>query len=183
MFGIVTSLLFSFFHLKKHHKIERKSYLITCLLFVLYLSIVVVAIVGFPTLSEFFRLRRLGKPIFNSNVLLIPFGQGMDISTLLNIVVFIPLGLFLPLLWRRFEKWLPTFLLAVTLSLTIEVGQLFTLQRLTDVNDLIMNVVGVTLGWLIYKVSGVSFGHEHGLHGNEWLILIPAIFVCSFLFG
>lgn len=183
VFGIVTSLIFSFSYLKKQRSITEKSYLVTSLLFVLYLSVVVVMIVGFPSLSEFVRLYGLGKPIFNANLLLIPFSQGVDISTFLNIVVFIPLGIFLPLLGKRLERAMPTLLLAVAISLTIELGQLFTLYRLTDINDLIMNVLGIMLGWLIYGAFIKPLGSTANSGNNEWLVLILATFVCCFLFG
>ena len=71
-------------------------------------------------------------------------------NALLNVVLFVPLGLFLPLLWREFRSPKCAVLAGLTLSLAIEILQIFTF-RLTDVNDLITNTLGALLGYLLAK--------------------------------
>lgn len=46
---------------------------------------------------------------------------------------------------------MPTFLVGLLFSLLIEIGQIFTMYRQTDVNDLLMNTLGVMIGWVIGK--------------------------------
>ena len=71
------------------------------------------------------------------------------INFLGNIVLFIPFGLCIPLLWKTSTR--KTAFLGFCSSLFIELCQLF-LARGTDVDDLILNTSGVMLGLLIYKI-------------------------------
>ena len=73
-----------------------------------------------------------------------------------NIVVFMPLGAFLPKLFVRCRKLLTVALLSLELSFVIEVTQLVTRVGSFDVDDLLLNTIGGILGYLIYRiVSGV----------------------------
>lgn len=65
-----------------------------------------------------------------------------------NIGIFIPVGFFVPLLWRR-SGFLKSTLIGFGISLTIELFQL-TLPRVTDIDDLWMNTLGTIIGFLIY---------------------------------
>lgn len=71
------------------------------------------------------------------------------INFLGNIILFIPFGLMIPLLWKTSAP--KTLLIGFCSSLFIEVCQLF-LTRGTDVDDLILNTTGVLLGVMAYKV-------------------------------
>lgn len=68
-------------------------------------------------------------------------------NSILNVLLFVPLGLMLPLLWRKFRTVKSTVLFGFLMSLAIEVLQIFTF-RATDVNDLITNTLGTLLGCL-----------------------------------
>lgn len=72
------------------------------------------------------------------------------INFLGNIVMFIPIGLFLPLLWHNvsFKK---TVLIGFSSSLFIEISQL-ALARSTDIDDLWINTLGVVIGYLLYML-------------------------------
>lgn len=72
-------------------------------------------------------------------------------STVLNIAMFLPLGIGLPLLWKKYGSFSKTVIFGLLTSFGIEVAQLFT-YRTTDINDLITNVAGTALGYLVYKV-------------------------------
>ena len=69
-----------------------------------------------------------------------------------NIGMFLPIGFLLPLLWRRFENILWTVFVCFGISFFIETTQLF-LPRGTDVDDLIMNTLGGTIGFFLYFIS------------------------------
>ncbi|MGI1659278.1 MAG: VanZ family protein [Desulfitobacterium sp.] len=69
-----------------------------------------------------------------------------------NIVLFIPLGLMLPCIWNRYEVLWRTALSGLTLSLLIELSQLFN-SRITDIDDLLMNTLGAVIGWLIFRLQ------------------------------
>ena len=64
-----------------------------------------------------------------------------------NIGIFIPMGFFIPLLWRRTCK--QTVAITFLVSLTIELCQL-TQVRCSDIDDLWMNTLGGLIGWFLY---------------------------------
>ena len=69
-------------------------------------------------------------------------------ATLLNIVLFLPLGLLSVILWKPFQKVKYNLTLGFFITLSIEILQLFTF-RATDVNDLITNTFGCLIGWFL----------------------------------
>lgn len=125
-------------------------------LFMLYLVISLKDIVGFPALSDLERRIISGRAIFEPVLNFIPFRSGVEISSILNIIFFIPFGFLLPTLWMEFRKLLPTVFTGFIFSLIIEIGQLFTI-RVTDVDDLIMNTLGTILGFIIFKIFSKIF--------------------------
>src|SRR6267154_2948988 len=65
-----------------------------------------------------------------------------------NILLFFPLGILLPLIWWRLRFW-TGILIATALSSSIELVQYFSrtwINRTADVNDVILNVLGASLG-------------------------------------
>ena len=86
------------------------------------------------------------------NINLLPFWDitsGMKaylINSGLNILLFIPLGFILPLLWKEFRSRRTMCLTGFLLSLGIELAQLLN-YRISDVDDLIMNTLGAFLGY------------------------------------
>lgn len=69
-----------------------------------------------------------------------------------NIVLFVPVGFLLPLLWKRFEKIWAVLLCCLSISLSIEIIQLSISLRATDVDDLIMNALGGIAGYFVYAL-------------------------------
>ena len=66
-----------------------------------------------------------------------------------NVLIFAPLGLLPPLLWRRWRPLWATVGLAAAVSCLIEFLQLF-LGRSVDVDDVILNTLGGLLGYLLF---------------------------------
>ena len=118
----------------------RKS--IMYCLFCLYIS-AVLSLVGIPNV-KYIRLEL--------NLYLIPFaGMIEDLkNSVLNVILFIPLGVFLPLLWQKYQKFMSGIIFAFCFSLMIELLQMLTF-RTTDVNDLITNTAGYMVGYLLVK--------------------------------
>ena len=103
----------------------------------LYLSLVF-SLVGLPDI-RYIR--------FQPNINLRPFRYFFtDRSTLPNVLLFVPLGIFLTTLWGRFLSGWRACLFGFCVSMTIELLQIFTF-RATDINDLITNTLGTILGW------------------------------------
>lgn len=111
-------------------------------LFCLYLS-AVFSLVGIPNVTYF-------RPEVNLN--LIPFfGMIRDLKNcILNVALFIPLGVFLPMLWHQFRNVRSTAAFGFVLSVAIELLQMLTF-RATDVNDLITNSMGTMVGFLLAR--------------------------------
>lgn len=72
-----------------------------------------------------------------------------------NFVMLLPLGIFLPLLYKRISNFFAVFLVSLLASTTIELLQLVTSFRSADVDDIFLNTMGACAGFLIYKL--VSF--------------------------
>jgi glycopeptide antibiotics resistance protein len=70
-----------------------------------------------------------------------------------NLLAFLPLGLSLPLLFRRQRRfWL--FLLTAALCIAfVELLQLLSRRGALDVDDLLLNLPGAILGWLLWKLA------------------------------
>ena len=71
------------------------------------------------------------------------------INFLGNIIMFIPFGFIIPLLWNISNK--KVIIIGFSISLFIEIMQLF-LSRGTDIDDLILNTIGVLVGLIIFKL-------------------------------
>ena len=70
-----------------------------------------------------------------------------------NVVLFIPIGYFLPWLWPGMRHF-GVFLLTCTLSvMAVELLQLVTLLGCLDVDDLILNLYGMLAGYVIYAIQ------------------------------
>ena len=74
------------------------------------------------------------------------------VNILGNVAMFVPLGAFLPSMWQRLQRaWkaIPVGLLAITL---VEICQLFTLRGRCDVDDILLNVAGIILGYALWRL-------------------------------
>ena len=67
-----------------------------------------------------------------------------------NVAMFLPLGFFPALLWRRPRCW-RSVLVAGGTSLFIEITQIFV-DRSSDINDLILNTLGGLAGYGLYRL-------------------------------
>lgn len=96
-------------------------------------------------------ITRQGLRIPASEVNLIPFHYlATDFRPYLgNILLFIPFGFLLPLLWKRQRPFWKTTSCGFLLSLAIELSQLFN-RRISDIDDLLMNTLGAFAGWLLW---------------------------------
>ena len=69
------------------------------------------------------------------------------LNPLLNIAMFLPLGVLLPLAVKRFRRWFWMLTAGVGTSLVIELLQYVLGRGQADVDDLICNVLGAMLGY------------------------------------
>lgn len=70
-----------------------------------------------------------------------------------NVLLFVPLGFLLPLVLPRLDRRWRVLTVGAGVSLLIELAQLpMPGVRRADVNDLLLNVAGTALGWLLYAL-------------------------------
>ncbi|MGL5329388.1 MAG: VanZ family protein, partial [Peptostreptococcaceae bacterium] len=72
-----------------------------------------------------------------------------------NILLFVPLGIMIPILFNKYDKLSKIFVLGLTSSLCIEVVQLFVGYNISDIDDVIFNTTGAILGFACYKLLKV----------------------------
>ena len=87
---------------------------------------------------------------------LLPFQSEGAMTYVLNIIMFLPLGFLLPLIWGKYRSLKRTAAAGACLSLVIEVCQLFNL-RATDIDDLMMNTLGAVFGYLLWCLFHMLF--------------------------
>ena len=104
---------------------------------------------GIPSIIDF----GFGRNYLNFNF--IPFAINGVSTNVLNIIMFIPFGLLLPIIWSEFKSFKKTTKAGLLFSLFIEITQMFNF-RATDVDDLMMNTLGTVIGFGIYYLLFVK---------------------------
>jgi hypothetical protein len=69
-----------------------------------------------------------------------------------NVLLFVPLGVLLPLLFEKLRRPWPLLWRAAVVSAAIELVQIPTQVRATDVDDVIWNVVGALIGLALFRL-------------------------------
>ena len=131
------------------------------------------AITGIPTIYNC---------SFDGFVYLVPFvGMAYDVlNSFLNVILFVPLGFFLPFLCYRFGKLKNTLLFGFLTSFSVELLQLFTYRK-TDINDIITNTVGTLVGFLAFRLI-TRKQPKAKVHGSikELFVVLVAVFATMF---
>ncbi|MBQ8496817.1 MAG: VanZ family protein [Clostridia bacterium] len=69
-----------------------------------------------------------------------------------NLILFLPMGIFLPTLFPQMRGLWKTILCIFLMVLSAEIIQLFLRLGIFDIDDFILNITGAFLGYLIFKV-------------------------------
>lgn len=138
---IIPGIILYFGALRKSAKRQTPLHITTAFIFCYYL-------IGILTMTGIGKLKA-----FEPTLVLVPFRDMISgpIDTILNIILFVPLGFFLPLLYKKYGHIGSVALVSFLLSLSIEIVQMFG-RGATDINDLITNTVGACLGFFIYQL-------------------------------
>ncbi len=67
-----------------------------------------------------------------------------------NVVLFVPLGFLLPRVFPKAKTFGGCMLLVFLIMLCVEILQLVTLLGSFDVDDLILNIIGAAVGYVLY---------------------------------
>ena len=106
---------------------------------------------------------KISSTPFGTNYNLVPFrtigvqiehiSQGWARNNLIaNIMIFAPFGFLISLVYPGVNSFLKVFLCGCAAVFLAEVFQFFTRLGSFDVDDIILNIVGVCIGYLIMKV-------------------------------
>lgn len=183
--GLLCVILLCLFLFRRHHQSPNIRILAGSVLLYYYMCIMLKHVTGVPMLRDWIWMTDLGESIFHPSLQLIPFGADLGFSFFLNIFLFIPFGFLCPMISRSYARLSRTVLTGIGLSLIIELLQLFTLYRATDINDIIANGLGAILGCLCYRLlSGFFFQKKYLLSQSpDPLIHFPVIlFFLAFFF-
>lgn len=90
-----------------------------------------------------------------------------------NIILFLPLGYFLAK-YTKLEKPGIVFFMVLLVSLSIEVTQKI-IGRVFDIDDIILNIIGGILGFLIYNIFSKFGNLLPKIFKNEWFLNIVSI--------
>ena len=185
--------LFQIFVLRKAVKKEgaclTASHFVLVYIFLFYLMGVYL-MTGMGTIWEMGMHNSFLRP---GEVYLIPF-ENFNISNLmsifsnevLNIVLMIPLGILLPMIWTEFRSVKKVALTGFVFSLAIEISQLINI-RASTIDDLIMNTLGTIIGYLIfrciYKIAFKDREYSNKSKSISFILRNEAIIylICSFV--
>lgn len=106
------------------------------------------------------------------------FSSSNILGMILNVVMLIPFGVFLPIYFKKFQSLSATLLAGFGMSLFIEILQLFTF-RATDIDDLIMNTMGTVIGYAIGR--GISKKGKETKADKDVLKMIVIIAIVIFV--
>ena len=67
-----------------------------------------------------------------------------------NVIMFIPLGFLLPFVSDRAKKLKNCFVMTFVVILSVELLQFATLLGSFDIDDLLLNMIGIFMGWMAY---------------------------------
>lgn len=76
-----------------------------------------------------------------------------------NIVLFVPLGFFLPVVFHTMRKFYRISIAVFTVTFSVEFLQYF-IGRAADIDDVLLNVLGGMIGYLIYVLIDMIFGNN-----------------------
>ena len=164
-------LLSGFMKRKKGIQIAKWSYLFL-FVFAIYIS-GVFYITGAGTLYQGLEY---GVVLDLGGVNLSPFYNVNTIGFFLNILLFVPFGILVPLIWQKKNGFLPVLFSGFTFSLLIEVSQVLG-YRVSDVDDLMTNTLGAVIGFFLYWIWQKCTKRKQYSQGVPVVGLAPAILV------
>jgi len=98
----------------------------------------------FQTIVQFVRIIMTGKPAD-----VVPHAWQNLIG---NVVMFMPVGMCLPFFFSRCRFAKSTFLIGLLIVTCIELTQFFTLLGSLDFDDFLLNMIGIMLGFAVFKL-------------------------------
>ena len=135
-------------YLKDHRKTDHLHF--SSYVLMLEFAVYLIGVYHFTGSGTLYDSLRYGLLIRNVN--LIPFSNYIFVPAyLLNILLFMPFGILVPLCFKKLDSFPFIFFSGAAFSTFIELTQLLN-TRATDVDDLIMNTLGAVSGYVLIKL-------------------------------
>lgn len=142
VFVIAAAILFFLFRKKKIFLFQ----VIAGLLLVVYLGIVFASTVFTRNSDGIWHYELM--PFWSWREVLLG-NTYMLTEIILNVILFLPIGILLPVLFHRTFRWWQGLLMGVLLSSVIEITQLVSCRGLFEWDDMLHNGIGCMLGCLL----------------------------------
>lgn len=147
---ILISILYLpiFFILKKKGKspIRQLSYIgVFCSFFLIIFATILFVPINFHPEEYILKLNPFNW-LENANSM-----QQFIVEKVPNIILFVPLGFFIPIVFKRQRKLFKTVLISFSIIFSVEFIQYF-IGRSADIVDILANLLGVIIGYVIYKL-------------------------------
>ncbi len=84
-----------------------------------------------------------------------------------NIIPFIPFGFLLPIAYKKFSSTISVFFTGLASILLIEIFQFLTKLGTFDVDDIILNMIGIVCGYLMFLVIKRLFVRDEVMRGSR----------------
>ncbi len=169
-FAIVIGVIFSIYYFIKlkitKSTFRMKSFLLQ-LLYVCYISALIqITIIrdwdNFISISDIsYSFKTVQYIPFATIKLVFDMGIGSFIYHVFgNMFWFVPLGFLTPMISKKFNEIKGILILSFIFSFTIELFQFFFNSGVSDIDDIILNVLGSLLGYSCYRLCRLKFRNK-----------------------
>ena len=178
---LIVLAVFIYSRKKKGLDISKSS----CVMLVIF-SIYIIGVYHFTSTGTLYNGLIYQLEMRKDLINLIPFSSDIDfIGYFLNAVLFVPLGILVPLIYTKMDKLKYIFGTGLGFSMLIEISQLLNNRR-TDIDDLILNTVGAIIGFALYKIFNKYTYSKYQLNDKIPMVImvvsILVIFIGRFMF-
>ncbi len=146
---------YNHYHVKRTKQLSDKiniGHYVIGYIFLFYLVVTLRELIGFPTISQWGREFSSKGTFIYPTIDFLLFDSGIQTSDIINGLLFVPFGFFLPVLWQKYDWLLLTIECTLSAAVVVEIGQLFMAEGMTDVSDVLTSVVGGIIGWGCYRL-------------------------------
>lgn len=155
--------------LKGAKKINGKKALIWAI-FLIYIIVVLGATLGMRS-SNYGRSIELHlfysyKDAWNS------FSPAAWRNIILNIMMFVPMGIMLPLIFKYCKRFWVTYLSGFLFTIVLEVIQLVSSRGIFELDDIFNNTLGCIIGYGLVMIIFMSIAYRKKQYKHKWLTII-----------
>lgn len=73
-----------------------------------------------------------------------------------NLLAFIPFAFFIPLIFKKVDKYYEFLIIMVIIVLQIELLQFITMSGACDIDDVILNLLGASIAYFIFRIKIIN---------------------------